>query len=499
MRGWLPNQPAVVRLDKTSYLRGLQCRKLLWTSFHQPETIPAPDPSAQATFEQGKEVGRLAQCLFVGGIDLGPVGDLELAVERTQQALASCRPLFEGTFASGRASARTDILVPVSAERWDLYEVKSSTSSKVVYVDDVAFQVRTLRDAGLHVRRSMLVYINSNYVRHGDLNADTLFIREDVTDQVEELMPSVEDNVSRMQEVIDQNQCPEVVIGPQCDKPYTCPLHDRCWAHLPEHNPTTLVRIGAKAFKLIERGILDIRDIPQDVKLTPRQEIQRQVVISGQPHIDRAAVKAFLARLKYPLYYLDFETIGPAIPVYESTSPFETVPFQFSLHIEQAPGAEPTHHMYLADGTADPRREFMEGLRAVLGDAGSVVVYNAAFEKGVLTRCAEFLPEFRSWVTRVKRRVVDLHLPFKRFDYYDPQQRGSTSIKAVLPAVTGQSYHELEIREGGAASQEYMRITFSDVPDVERQRVRRNLERYCGRDTAGMVWIVETLRLAVRA
>lgn len=475
------------QIDKTTYLRGLQCPKLLWHSFHQPTAIPAPDASAQAVFEQGREVGQLAQRLFPDGIDLGHgPSDLQRAVALARQALQQRRPVFEATFTSDRACARIDILVPVGAQRWDLLEVKSATSAKAVHLHDLAFQVRVLRDAGVNVRRAILVYINNSYVRNGGVDVDALFVRQDVTDEVDALLPDTEDHIGRMQDVIGLDDCPEVSIGPHCDSPYTCPLHDLCWSHLPEHNISTLVRVGPKAFKLMERGILYIRDIPDGFKLTPRQEIQRQAVITGQPHIDRPAVAAFLARLKYPLHYLDFETVGPAIPVYDNSAPFEAVPFQYSLHLQNAPGAEPEHNGYLAHGTGDPRREFMERLRAVLGDKGSIVVYNASFEKGVLTRCAEFMPEFQSWVASVKRRVVDLHLPFKRFDYYHPAQRGSTSIKSVMPALTGRGYDELEIHEGSTASSEFMRVTFGNITDAERQRVRRQLEAYCGRDSEGI-------------
>lgn len=486
-------------IDKSSYMLGLQCHKLLWTLFHAPTSIPAPDKSALAMFERGREVGRLAQQLFPCGINLTHAAPrFQQAVVLAQQALQSRQPLFEAAFTADRAFAVVDMLVPVGINRWDLYEVKSSSGAKALYLQDIAFQVRVIRDAGVNVRRAILVYINNSYVRDSDIEVDALFVRQDVTEQVDKLLAGVEDNVERMQVVIAANDCPEVPIGLHCDKPYTCPLHGQCWAHVPDHSVFTLVRAGAKAFRLMERGILDLRDVPDDFKLTPKQTIQQRAVISGQPHIDRAAMKAFFDRLKYPLHYLDFETVGSGIPVYYNSRPFEAVPFQFSLHIQQAPAAALEHHGYLADGVGDPRPEFMHRLRAAVGEKGSVIVYNAAFEKGVLTGCAELLPEFRSWVTGVKRRVIDLHLPFKRFDYYHPAQRGSTSIKTVMPALTACGYDELEIREGAAASNEFMRVTFGDVPDEERQRVRRQLEEYCGRDTEGMARIVEALHKLTR-
>lgn len=150
--------------------------------------------------------------------------------------------------------------------------------------------------------------------------------------------------------------------------------------------------------------------------------------------------------------------------------------------------------MFLADGSGDPRREFIERLRSAMDDEGSVVVFNAVFEKGVLTRCAELFPEHMPWVESVKRRMVDLLVPFRSFHYYHPAQLGSASIKAVMPALTGRGYDGLEIAEGATASLEFLRVHFGDVPVVERQRVREQLEEYCTRDTAGMVWIVDELR-----
>ena len=482
-------------ISKSQYLRGLQCRKLLWHAYRARHLIPKPDALTQAVFDQGHEVGHLAKMLFPDGIEVGVgITDLNQTVKLTQQALELRRPLFEAAFASRLAYARCDILKPVGADRWDLYEVKASTSAKPVYIHDIALQVRVLRDAGISLRKCFVVYINRDFVRQGDIDPHEFFVRQDVTDEVDDLLSSVEDNLDRMQEVIRLDDCPEVAIGPHCNNPYTCPLHDLCWPLLPDHNVFTLARIGAKAFKLVERGITAIRHLPESFNLSPTQQIQHQAVVTGEPHIDKAAITSFLKRLKYPLHYLDFETFAPAIPLFDGTGPFEAVPFQFSLHVQQAPGAEPRHHMFLADGTSDPRPAFIERLRAALGDQGSVVVYNAAFEKGVLSRCADLLPEFGPWVGSVKHRVVDLLTPFKSFSYYHPDQRGSASIKQVMPAVTGRGYDELDIQEGATASMEYVRVTFGDVPEAERQRVRRQLEVYCGRDTEGMVWIVDALR-----
>jgi hypothetical protein len=482
-------------ISKSAYMQGLQCSKLLWHRFHHPEAMPEPDALTEAVFEQSRQVGDLAKGLFPDGIEVGAdITDLDQTAALTQQVLEQCRPLFEAAFASASAYARCDILNPVGADRWDLYEVKSSTSLKDHFLHDVSLQVRVLRDAGINVRKCHVVYINKEFVRDGQIDPHQFFICEDVTDAVDELLPSVEDHLDEMQYIIRLQSCPEVAIGPHCNGPLPCPLIDACWSFLPDHSVFTLARIGAKGFKLIEQGITAIRHIPADFKLSPIQQLQREAVITGNPHIDTVAITIFLKRLKSPVYFLDFETFAPAIPMFDGDGPYEQIPFQFSLHVQQAPGAEPEHVMFLAEGTGDPRPMFMERLCAALGDHGSVVVYNAQFEKGVLTRCAELMPDFAPWVDGIKHRVVDLLTPFKSFRVYHPQQRGSASIKAVLPAFTGRGYDELEIQEGATASMEFMRVNFRDVSKTERQRVRRQLEVYCGRDTEGMVWLVEALR-----
>ena len=233
--------------------------------------------------------------------------------------------------------------------------------------------------------------------------------------------------------------------------------------------------------------------IPADFTLTDNQAIQRSALLAGQPHIDRPALAEFLGQLEYPVSYLDFETIGTAIPLFDGVSPYQQVPFQYSLHIVRQPGASPEHRQFLAEGTADPRPEFMRQLRDDLPDTGSVVTYNASFETSRLKECCELLPEFKPWLRKVTPRIVDLLLPFRGFRYHHPNQNGSNSMKAVLPALTGQGYDKLTIQEGGAASREFLRVTFGDVPAAERRRVRKDLEAYCALDTLGMVQIVGQL------
>jgi hypothetical protein len=346
----------------------------------------------------------------------------------------------------------------------------------------------------LQVRGCYLCRINPDFVRHGTVDPQKFFILEDVTNQTANLGQSVEDKLDDMFKTIRRSAHPEVPIGPRCDNPYTCPLRDHCWSFLPEANVTTLYRGGGKRFKLLAKGITGLTEIPDDFPLTDNQKIQRRAAKTGQPHVDKPAIRAFLKKIKYPASFLDFETFGTAIPLFDGVRPYERIPFQFSLHVVRSPGAEAGHHKFLADGTHDPRRGFMRRLREALPTKGSVVAFNAGFELGLLNECCDLLPEFRPWVRSVQRRIVDLLVPFREFRFYHPKQNGSASMKSVLPALTGRGYDHLAIQDGTMASLQYLRAAFGNVSVEGRAAVRKQLDDYCGLDTEGMIWIVDSLR-----
>jgi hypothetical protein len=490
--------PTKETISKSLFLNGLQCPKLLWHAINTKDLLPEPDAAQQAIFDQGHDVGALARQLFPGGIDVCGT-DRDEIIRGTTEALKLRKPLFEPAFQASGGFCRVDVLNPTQGGSWDLVEVKSSASVKHIHLQDVAFQAWVLADAGVPVRRTKLMYLDSDYVRSGSVEPQKLFTLTSTTTQTSKLGRTVGARVSDMLSIIRQPTPPEVAIGPHCDNPYTCPLHDLCWKFLPEQNVMSLYRGKKKGFKLLVKGITAIREIPETVKLTANQAVQKQCAETGKPHSNQSAIVKFLRRLRYPVHYLDFETFNTAIPLFDGVRPYQQVPFQFSLHIVNAPGAEPEQRMFLADGHGDPRPEFMRRLRECIRDKGSIVVYNAAFEKSRLRECAEFLPEHAAWVRRIERRFVDLLKPFRSFDYYHPDQCGSASIKSVLPALTGRQYDDLEIKDGSTASLEFLRVTFGDLPEVERQPVRRQLEEYCCRDTEGMIWIVAELgKLASR-
>ena len=481
-------------ISKTSYLAGLQCPKLLWHHFNRPDAFPPIDAATQALFDQGAQVGALAKRLFPTGLEIG-AGTIEKDAvdELSRAALPRRLPLFEAGFIAGCAYARADVLVPVGRDLWDVVEVKGTTKAKDVHVHDLALQRHVYEGAGLSIRRCSVMHLDPEYVRRGEIDARKLFAKTDLTNDVDEVVGSVGRDLKKMVRIIGQQRSPDVDIGPQCSDPYECPLRAMCWKAMPKHSVFTLTHVGPKAFQWFHHGIARLKDIPRDTPVNAKQEIQLRATRSRRAQVDRDALREFLDSFEYPLHFLDFETINPAIPVWDITSPYQQVPFQFSLHIVNSPGGKPVRHAFLADGTADPRPEILARLKRHLGRRGSIVAYNASFEKNVLRACSEAYPAFATWWTKVEPRVVDLVQPFRSFHYYHPDQCGSASIKAVLPALTGKGYAGMEIADGATANQEFLRITFRKASAAERRRVRAALEKYCALDTEGMVWIVRAL------
>jgi len=478
-------------ITKSKYLNGLQCPRLLWIEVNQPERIPAPDINTQYTFDQGHLAGQLAQSLFPHGISI-PNDNFMENVRQTRQLLSMRIPLFEAGILSNNIYSRIDILNPVNEDEWDIIEVKSSTSIKDVHIDDVAFQKFCCDQLGLNIRKCFLMYINNQYIKHGQINPGGLFTTQDISEEVEEAKTGIYNRIENMLEIISAPLCPEISIGKHCKEPYECSLRE-CWEGLPEHNVFTLYYGGKKAYDMHANGILAISDIPESYKLNGKQQIQHSCVVTGQPYVDSEAIGQLLSSLQYPLCFFDFETISPAIPIFDGTRPYQNVPFQYSLHVVEKEGAMPFHYSFLADGPDDPRPALLAELRKTLPDSGSVVVYNQGFEEGILKELALAFPEYDDWIASICSRFIDLLTPFRQFYYYHPLQEGSASLKSVLPALTGKGYEGMAIADGMTASITFQQVTYGEVSPETREKVRSDLERYCGLDTEGMIFIIDKL------
>ena len=483
-------------ISKSKFLAGLQCLKLLWYQYNDKAKIPEPDQEAKERMKQGIIVGQLAQKLYPQGITIARDNNPLETAQRSMAALSSRQPLFEAGFVYESGYALPDILEPVGQDAWDLIEVKSTSSVKEEHLLDAAFQKYVYQGSGLKINKVFIQHLNKAYKKNGDLDLNKLFIKEDVTSKIKDLLPDLGDKLAAMAKIISA-ELPQINADKHCAK--DCPLFSLCWSFLPQENVFLLRGRRKKALDLIEQGILQLADIPSSIELDEKQAIQVKCHNSGKAYIDQEAVNNFLSELKYPLYFLDFETIATAIPIYDLSGPHEPIPFQFSLHVIEKAGAQPKHYSFLAPGDIDPRPDLLKQLQELLGNQGSIIIYNAVYEKICLRNAIKAYPAYAKWLKEIEIRIVDLLLPFRNFAYYHPAQKGSASIKYVLPALTGISYNDLEIGGGGAARFEYMRVALEEkVPEKEKQRVFKLLEQYCELDTRGMIEIGNFLKMSIQ-
>lgn len=485
------------RLSKSTFIRGLQCEKSLYLYKHHYSLKDPTSPSLQAVFDQGTNIGLLAQELFPNGVDASPENHFKMveSVGKTLDFISQGQTIiYEATFVYNDVLAALDILAK-DDDGWKAYEVKSSTKVSDTYVKDAAIQYYTITNSGIELKDISIVYINNQYVKNGEIDINEIFNIESVLDDVLEFLPRIPNEVRRLKNVIESSEIPQVDIGPHCSDPYDCDFKGTCWKHIPEYSVFDISRLNSdKKFDLYNKGVvtLDQIDLSQ-VDLTPNQVLQVQSELSGSTHIDIDEIRNFTNGLNYPLFFLDFETIGPAVPIYDGSRPYQQLVFQYSLHIRETSTSEIEHREYLADPTEDPRIGFIEHLIQDCCGSGDILVYNIGFERGKLNDLIDAFPEYSNELRGIVNRLKDLMAPFQQKWYYTPEMRGSYSIKSVLPALIPElSYNDLDIKEGSTASNTFLSMvngTFEG--DVEK--TRKQLLEYCKMDTQAMVKILDVL------
>ncbi len=483
-------------LSKSLILKGLQCQKALWLAKHPPDFELPPQPDLQAKFAAGNEVGLLAQQLFPGGIEVPYEGlSFPAQLARTKELIENGTDIiYEASFSFSAIFVKADILVRDGdhSDSWQIYEVKMGTGVKPVNLDDVAVQQYVLNGCGLSVSRSFLVHIDNSYTRQGAIEVDKLFHAEDISAKVAARQQSLPEIVREFRLTMAEKKEPIIDIGPHCTDPYECDYIPYCWQHIPKDSVFDLRGTGIKKFDYYKNGLIRFADLPlDDLNLKQRQQVE--TTLNQQDFIDTQKVKEFAETLWYPLCHLDFESFNSPIPKFDGTRPYQQVPFQYSIHIQQEAGAEPQHFEYLAPPGVDPRRELIEQLLAVIPGNACVLTYNKAFEKGVLRNLAELFPDLAAAINLRLPNVRDLMLPFRRRDLYRWQMRGSYSIKEVLPALVPElSYAGLEIADGMAAMRAYHAMCELEDP-VALAELRQAMLKYCELDTLAMVRILGAL------
>ncbi|MDD2368503.1 MAG: DUF2779 domain-containing protein, partial [Sulfuricurvum sp.] len=407
--------------------------------------------------------------------------------------------IYEATFIYEGIVVMVDVL-HMTPQGVEIYEVKSSSEVKDIYLHDVSIQRYVLESLGYTVTNCYVVHIDTSYVRGDELDLSALFSIADVSDAVDALMSGVPAKLTEFEaHLSDRENEPSIEIGKHCKNPYECDAMHYCWKvqrSIPDYSVFNIFNLGSKnQVELYDQGIVRIEEIPDSYKMTP---IQRQKVENWKAqrtHIDRDAIIDFLSTLAYPIYHLDFETFQQAVPQWSGISPYQQIPFQYSLHIEHSDGTL-EHREFLAPAGADPRYALAQQLIHDTLDNVTVLAYNMSFEKGVIEKLAQSFPDLSERLKSIIPNIRDLMVPFQKGHYVTPSMNGSYSIKYVLPALVpkmAHAYKQLDgVQNGGEAMNAYAKL--ATMKEAEQERIRRALLKYCKLDTLAMVRVHQKLR-----
>ena len=490
------NKP--LQLSKSQYLKGSQCPLSLWYALYRRDLKPVLDPTREALIKAGREVGDWAKKRFPGGIEVKaaffdtPAG----AAETKAHIDAGNNILFEATAVhpGDGSHARADIFQKVpEADAWDLIEVKGTTGVDDYHIDDLAFQYRVFTAAGYRINRCVIMHINNQYTRQGEIDPQALFMTEDVTDAVMDRLADEERAVPELLALAEAQE-PQVRIGARCGKPFDCNYVHHCWRGVPEYSIFDVLTVK-KAEEMVESlGSYEVKSLPAKAHPTGLKKADVWSYLNGQIYIEPENIRQFLGNIQYPLYFLDYETVRHPVPLFDGARPFQQIPFQFSLHIEETPGAKLQHHSFLHQERSDPRPGFVERLLEVCGTAGTVIVYNQMFEEGVNEALAAFIPAKSGELLAINARMIDLLDPFKKRWIYHPSQNSSASIKKVLPAFTKLTYDGMGITNGDAASQLYLGFVKGGLAADITEQFWKDLHEYCHLDTYAMKILLDELK-----
>lgn len=445
-------------LSKSKYLRGVKCIRNLWLYTNKKEEQHFSEENIRI-FNRGTSVGKLAQAYFPNGkfaVQPGEMPTYDTARLTHEYIQHGVETIYEATFIYDNTIVAVDLLHK-EQDGWYMYEVKSTNSAKPEHVKDVAVQYYVLNGCGMKLADASVMYFDRSYVKCGNIDAQKLFTSESVLKNILPMQDAIGQNIVTFLDMLNGEE-PCLAMGNQCDNPYECDFKDYCRSLLP-------------GFK------------------------EEKKILSNEPVVNRAEVKKFLNTLNYPLCHLDFETIMPGVPLFDESRPYQQIPFQYSIHFSTNKGAELQHYEYLAPSnlSIDPRRGLIEQMIVETADAKIILVYNIAFERSRLKEMKRDFPEYTIELDLIIERLVDLMPPFRSKHYRTESMEGSYSIKKVLPAVSsGLSYDDLEISNGGDASNTFLELYYSDDKEYVKT-TRQHLLTYCGLDTLAMVKVLQAL------
>ncbi len=488
-------------LSKSEYMMFLRHPALLWLKKHDKSKLPVIDDNTQSVFDAGHLFETYAEQLFPDAVKLGFDNYYEYLSlpERTQNAIKEgAKTIFQGRFEHSQLTFICDVIKFLDEKTVDLYEIKSSTKVKIEHELDLAFQMIVLELCGYTVRNISVIHVNNEYIKNGDINPNEFTAIVDITENVKSKREFTEVKIKEALKVANSTTMPD--LSPSIAAYGSLKEWLGVYRTLVQVEPESIYDLFiASADKLGQLEALNIKnliDIPSEFPLSDKQRLQVQATRENKLLLELEKIKEFLGTFTYPLYFLDYETLGSIVPYFDGMRSYQQLPFQYSLDVLDSPDSELKHFEYLHRENSNPAEAISKMLKSQIGTSGSIVTWNASFEKGCNTLLGTLLPEYKQFYEEVNNRIVDLMIPFFNSWYVRKDFCGSASIKAVLPVLAPElSYKALGIQEGGSAQRLWMEAVLYGKREAEKEQILADLIKYCGLDTLAMVEIYKHLKL----
>jgi len=492
------------KLSKTNYILYLDCAKNAWVKIHKPEIYNQNELSQfeKNIIETGNEIDKLARSLFPGGVLVENREDIDYTKSLIDK---KTEVIYQPVFETDKYMMASDILVwNNKVNAYDLFEVKASNSGEdkgskdKLYTYDLAFQYTVLKSLNVPINKTYIIRLNNEYVRGGEIDLHDLFTREDFSEKVLKIKDDVAVEMENAYKLLSDSkepfgECKCILRG----KSSQCTTFKYSNPNVPEYSVHQISKIGLSKRKLeylVDNDILDIKDVPEDTEgvfeLSENQRNQVRAVQTGKTKIDHVGIHDFLSGIQYPISFLDYETFAAAVPRFGGYSPFNQIPFQFSLHILEKDSDKLKHEEFLFTEKTNPDEHFIKAMQKYIPKSGSIIVWHKSFEMGKNVELGKRNPEYAKYLDDINFRIIDLEEPFKQQMLVHPDFKGKTSIKYVLPALTKTSYKDMNIKEGGSASDTWNKIVTDQYGDMEQKQKIRDLLDYCKLDTKAMydIW-----------
>jgi len=491
-------------LSKSDYMTYLKHPAWLWLKKNAEDNLSHASPSLQVLLDEGNAYEPYAEQLFPDGVKLSwdpkISSSYDALIEKTQAAIEKgTKTLFQGRFLCGNLTFTCDILDQSNDGGFDLYEIKATSGVKKEHELDLSFQHVVLELLGYRVNNMYVIHLNNDYRKDGEIDIKALSKIVGVTEKVNALKPVTEEKIPLAMEAATSDTMPDLSprhIGLSSYKKDWMEIFRLLHPQLPKYSIYDIAGRNGEAVSLLEdQGIYSMSKIPEEIEITGKKA-NTQIKATKRKRIIITAenIQKFLDKLEYPLYFLDYESFKKTIPPYDGTRPYQQLVFQYSVHTLESPDAELNHAMYLHTENSNPSKPLTESLMKAIGPVGSIIVWHKTFERDRNIEMGEQSREFSTFYEDINERMVDLELPFQKDWYVKKEFKGSSSIKAVLPALIPElSYKDLEIQDGLTTGRIWAEILLDGQHQSERKKLFEEMRKYNTLDTLAMVEIYRKL------